>query len=332
MIINRSRLLIFALSGLLLAAGCGQPSYAPAEADPGSADYEPITIENCGQTQTFTAPPQRIVGLYPGQTEILIRLGVADRIIAQAQDGHSEPDPELVEQLRAIPSISTDTPPSRERLLEVTPDFVFSGSEYEFKGEMGFATREQLDESGVNSYVATAGCLTRRSAGTVEDAFADLDQLGAILGVSDRAAELEQEARAELARIEETLAGKPRPRVAQVYVEGGTLSAIGGAIEIDMLQLAGGDNVFRPDEGRFADFYAAEVSPEVVLDRNPEAFVFAVTSDDHERQTKDWLRKTFAETEAVRQDRLIAVRNSTYSPGSLSAIEGIRTITEGLHR
>jgi iron complex transport system substrate-binding protein len=290
-----------------------------------------MTITNCGKTYTIAKEPQRIVSLYPGLTEILVRLGVQDRIVAQAQDGVSKPDPELADQLRKIRSLGAKTPPSKEILVAQQPDFVYSGSEYEFNTEQGFAGKDELVKAGATPYVATAGCRERRSTGTVEDAFSDLRTLGKVLGRPQQAAELERKARGELAAITERIAGRPPVKTAQVYFEGGKLYAIGAAIEVDMLRLGGGQNVFAATEQRFADFYAAEVNAEVVLERNPEAFVFAVQDDAHQQQTVQYLTKTFASTPAVRSGRLVAVRNTTFAPGTLASVEGVATIADGLH-
>jgi iron complex transport system substrate-binding protein len=120
-------------------------------------------------------------------------------------------------------------------------------------------------------------------------------------------------------------------RTALIFYDAGRLTAIAAAVDADMLRLGGGENIFDRDDSRFSDFFAAEVSPEVVSDRDPEAFVFAVMNDEHEQQTIDYLRSTFPETTAVREDRLVPVRNTAFSPGTLATIEGVRTIANGLH-
>lgn len=326
------------LTALALAAltACGTVTAAPeptaAGQTTGAAEAQyPITITNCGKNYTIAKEPQRIVGLYPGQTEILVRLGLKDRIVAQAQDGVSKPDPELADQLKEIRSLGAKTPPSKEVLVAQQPDFVYSGSEYEFNTEQGFAGKDELVKAGATPYVATAGCRQRRSTGTVEDAFTDLRTLGKVLGRVNQAAELEREARADLSAVSQRIAGRTPVKTAQVYVEGGKLYAIGAAIEVDMLRLAGGQNVFAATEQRFADFYAAEVNAEVVLERNPDAFVFAVQDDAHQQQTVDYLTRTFASTPAVRNRRLVPVRNTAFAPGTLASIEGVTTIADGLH-
>jgi iron complex transport system substrate-binding protein len=323
-----------AAAALTLSAACGSVSYSDSTegAAPGTGaagDY-PVEVTNCGRPRTVESRPQRVVGLYPGQTELLVELGLADLIVAQAQDAVSEPDPRLADQLSAIPSLNPDAPPAKEVLIAEEPDFVYSGTEFEFNTEMGFAGTDDLAAVGATPYAATAGCLTGRSDGTVEDLFTDLENLGRIFGVEERAAELAEQMRGELDEIAEQVKGKS-VRSALIFYDAGRLTATAAAVDADMLRLGGGRNVFDRDDSRFADFFAAEVSPEVVSDRDPEAFVFGVMSDEHERQTVAYLRRTFPETTAVREGRLVPVRNTAFSPGTLANIEGVRTIADGLH-
>ncbi|MCR1782716.1 ABC transporter substrate-binding protein [Nocardioides carbamazepini] len=316
----------------LLATGCGNVTRSDDQAAPSPSDASyPVEISNCGRDVTVHAAPERVVSLHPSITELLIQLGVGDRVVAQAQDALGEPSPELSAQVEAIPSISSDAPPDKETLISRTPDLVLSGTEYEFNTEMGFAGYDDLEGLGATSLVATGGCVERRSEGTVEDTFTDLEILGQVFGVQERAAELEAAARAELAEIAGTLENQVPVRAAQVYVEGGKLYAIGGAIEIDVLRLAGGESVFDDDGGLFSDFFAAEVGPESVLAKDPDAFVFSVNNEAHEQESIEYLTSTFRETAAVREGRLVAVDNTFVQPGTLSAIEGVRVVAEGLH-
>lgn len=322
--------------GLALLSGCASgadpaPSGAATAAGDTATGDEPTEIDSCGRTLTLDAPPERAVSLYPGQTELLLRLGVGGRIVGRAQTSVSEPEPDLADQVEAIESLSDDAPPSREILLSVDPDFVLSPTGYEFSEDQGFASIDQLEQAGVAAYTAAAGCFERRASGEVEDTFTDIENLGRIFDVEDAAADLVASARADLEAIAAATADQDPVTVAQVFVDGDQLSAIGGSIEADIIRLAGGDNVFAADESLFADFFAAQVSPEVVADRDPDAFVYATRDEAGAEATEAYLRRTFPNSTAVREGRLIAVRNAQMSPGTLSAIDAVRTIAEGLY-
>ncbi|MEQ7011249.1 ABC transporter substrate-binding protein [Actinopolymorpha sp. B17G11] len=322
---------------LALATACGSVNYTESSgsgqaqrAGSRGSDGYPVGMTNCGRRLTVESRPKRVVSLYPGQTELLVELGLGDRIVAQAQDAVSEPDPDLAEEVAAIPSLDPDSPPAKEVLIAEEPDFIYSGTEFEFNTEMGFAGTKDLQAVGATPYVAKAGCLAGRSDGTVEDMFTDLENLGRIFGVEQQAAELAKKARAELDDVSDQVNGK-RVRTALVYSDAGKLTAIAAAVDADMLRLGGGENIFTRNDSRFSDFFAAEVNPEVVSERDPEAFVFAVQDKAHQRQTISYLRRTFPQTPAVRENRLVPVRNTVFAPGTLASIEGVRTIADGLH-
>lgn len=317
---------------LLAATGCGGTGVQNDAAAKGeAAEGYPVTVENCGREITVESAPKRIVGLSPAQTELLVRLGVADRLVGQAQTAMHDLPEDVAADVSDVPELSTDAPPAREQLLDVQPDAVVAPTEYEFTAEQGFATIDQLTDAGVTTYVAAGGCPERRSTGEVTDLFADLEALGSIFGVPAAADELVAETQVDLEAVEKAVQDRPRPKVAQLFVEGKTLSAIGAGVEYDMIERAGGENVFSPDEDLFAQFFSAVVSPEEVAARNPDAIVFAVREPSEAGRIEAYLRKTFPDVTAIKEDRFIALRTPDTFPGTLGNVAAVRTIAEGLH-
>ncbi len=271
------------------------------------------------------------MGLSPSQTELLLRLGLADRMVGQAQTATAPLPDDLRAEAEGIPVLSEDAPPTREVLLQAGPDFVFAPTAYEFTAEQGFASIAQLDEAGVAAYIATGGCEDRRMTGTVDDLFTDLESLGRALGAAEAASGLAEASQARLDEVTEAVSGEEPVTVAQVYVEGGTLSAIGAGIEYDIIRRAGGENVFGPDDAAFADFFAAQINPEVLAERAPDALVFAVSGPEHEQATRDYLARTFPDLDAVREDRLVAISAADAYPGTLGNVDAVAEIAAGLY-
>jgi iron complex transport system substrate-binding protein len=312
-------------------AGCGTNVAADDTSSGDAGGGYPVTLTNCGREVVVDKAPQRVVGMMPSQTELLVRLGLADRLVGQAQTAtHALPE-DVAAEVADVPEISTDTPPAREDLLKVQPDAVVAPTTYEFTAEQGFATIEQLEQAGAATYVATGGCFDRRATAEVDDLLSDIDNLGRIFGAADEAEELGQESEARLAAVDEAIAGAEKPTVAQLYVEGNSVSAIGAGVEYDIIKRAGGDNVFRPDEKLFAEFFAATISPEEVAARNPDVIVFAVTDNAHEKQVRDYLERTFPTVTAVSEDRLVAIPASDLYPGTLGNVTAVETISAALY-
>lgn len=334
---NRSRrrgplgaLAAVAAAPLVLSA-CGTGVTTDDSADAAGGSGETVSVTNCGRELSFDAAPSSIVGMMPSQTELLVRLGAADSLTGQAQTDVSALPDDIAEQTSDVPVISTDAPPAREDLLAAAPDLVVSPTEYEFTAEQGFASIEQLKENGAQAYVATGGCLDRRSSAEVTDVLTDIENLGAILREEDTAEELSSDAQTRLSDVESGLEGVDRLSVAQVFVDGNSLQAIGAGIEADIIAQAGGENVFDPDDPEFADFFAAEISPEEIISRNPEAIVFSVSDEKSEKQTRDYLEETFPDVPAVQEGRLIAVPKSHLFPGTLGNIDAVEQIAGELY-
>lgn len=319
---------VLALAPFVLTA-CG--SGVSSGPDETLASGDTVTITNCERELVFDAAPTRIVGLMPSQTELLLRLGARESIVGQAQvDTFALPD-DVADQAGDIPVLSVDAPPAREDLLVVSPDLVVSPTEYEFTAEQGFASLDQLSDSGAQAYVATGGCADRRNTAEVTDLFTDITNLGDILRVPDAADELVADGERRLDAVEAAVRGRERPTVVQIYVEGNTLGVIGAGVEADIISQAAGDNVFDPSAPEFEDFFATEINPEEIIDRNPEAIVFGISGPEQERQIRDYLHATFPDVPAVRNDVLIAVPQSDLYPGTLGNIDAVETIASQLH-
>ncbi|HEU5128217.1 MAG TPA: ABC transporter substrate-binding protein [Glycomyces sp.] len=316
-----------ALGAVLALTACG----SGVTDDDADTAADGVTVTNCGEKLTIDSPPEAVVGLSPTQTELLIRLGLADRLVGQAQTATAPLSEDAAEQAADVPVLSEGEPPSREALLETEPDFVYAPTDYEFTAEQGFASREQLAEAGAVAYTATGGCPERRMSGTVDDLFTDLENLGKIFDIEDTAADLAAEAQAVLDDVASRVDGLAKPTVAQIYVEGESLTAIGAGIEYDIVDRAGGDNAFGPDDPEFASFFAAQINPEALAEAAPDALVFAVNGPEHEQATRDYLERTFPEMPAVANDRLIVISASDTYPGSLGNVDAVRRIAAGLY-
>ena len=88
----------FAVAAFVLS-GCSAPAEEePAAAAPQETAAYPVTVDNCGTPVTLDAPPERVVTIKSTSTEMLLALGLGDRIVGTAfSDG---PVPERSEERR----------------------------------------------------------------------------------------------------------------------------------------------------------------------------------------------------------------------------------------
>lgn len=185
-----------AVIGLTAFTGCGAseplPSAATGVAGEGRTSY-PLTIENCGTSVTFSAAPQRTVSLDQDSTEILLSLGLQDRIVGTA----SWTDPVLPALAAAnaeVPRLA-DNAPTYEVLMGVDPDFVTASFGRHFK-DGGVVTRDRLASTGIASYLAPSDCDNGKSVNggtgqrttplTVDALYTEIRELATIFDVQSR--------------------------------------------------------------------------------------------------------------------------------------------------
>ncbi|RZU63782.1 iron complex transport system substrate-binding protein [Microterricola gilva] len=198
---------VTAAATLALLAGCAAPASdtigtaADEPADTSQTGY-PLTIDNCGTEVTFTAAPERVVSIKSTSTEMLLALGLGERIVGSAF-GDGPAAEAWAAEAAALPVLS-DKVPGQEATLELEPDLVYAGWESNLSAE-GAGDRPTLAALGVNSLVSPAACkgeAYRPNPLDFDEVFAEITQIGEIFDVQDAAAELVAAQRAELAAVE----------------------------------------------------------------------------------------------------------------------------------
>mgnify|MGYP000226628954 CR=1 FL=1 len=245
-----------------------------------AATTYPLTIENCGHTVTLEAAPERVVTIKSTATELLLSLGLGDRIVGVGfQDGPLPPH--LALGGAGIP-VLTDKLPSQEVVLEVEPDFIYGGWESNFAAD-GAGERPTLANLGVATYVAPAACRSIKPAKlTFQHLFDQIDELGTIFDAEDAAARLV----ADQIAILDSITPDPRELTALWYSSGTKTPYVGAgsnapAMIMEALGLA---NIFADiDEGW------TSASWEAIVDANPDVIVLVDAAWNSAEQKKTLL-------------------------------------------
>ncbi len=193
------------LAGALVLAGCGGSTDAAPDAGggeaAGAAEGYPVTVDNCGTEVTLEQAPERVFTIKSTSTELMLALGLEDRIVGQAfQDG---PVPERwADEAADIPIIS-DEAPGQEAVLEHEPDLVLAGWESNLAADTA-GERDTLAKLGVDTYVAPSACQGEEHQPdpmTYDLLFSHFEEAGRLLGAPDAAADLVAEQRADLEEV-----------------------------------------------------------------------------------------------------------------------------------
>lgn len=317
----------------LLVVGCGQA----VESAVAESDGYPLTVLNCGRQVMISASPQRAVSLNQGSTEILLSLGLADRMVGTAT--WTDPVREnLAGENARVPRLS-DNKPALEAVLETAPDFIsasFTGT----LGPGGVADREQFERLGVPTYLAPSDC-AGKDAGhgdgvriepfTMDLVYDEISDLGRIFGVEKRGRQLIAELRDRLGAASETRA-QPGTTAAFWFsdIRAPYFAGCCGAPGV-IAQAVGVRNVFDDTNEEWP-----QVSWEAVAERNPDVLVLADLSrrtiDGDALQAKiDFLEShpVTRRLTAVQLRRYIVVNGADLNP-SIRTVDGVEKVAAGL--
>lgn len=307
------------------AGGCGGGD-ADARKEGGT---KAIAFESCGRTVELDRVPQRVAITTDAIADTLFELGVGDRIVAKTR-GESAPAPELKERLAALPSLGARNP-SVEALAGAGPDLLITDQVEKVSGKLGSPGIAELEKLGIATYVVGGGCAADLSKDTsgLEALDGDIRQLGTIFGVEARAQKLAEKMNGRLDDVRRQVAQEPRTEVAKLSQVAGQLYVTSGGLSDDVIERAGGTNVFADLPGQFAP-----VSPEQIVERDPQSIIvdnFTATTTG-ENEAIAYLNRTFPTVEAVKKQRVLVIDAAkSGARGSTRPVEGVAELARFLH-
>lgn len=316
---------LLALGAAALLAGCagtgaGSPSDAAESAAP---DTGSLTIRNCGVEETFEAAPERVLTIKSTSTEMMLALGLGDRLIGTAfSDG---PVPERWAEAAADIPLLSEKVPGSEVVLEAEPDLIYAGWESNLTAE-GAGERADLDALGVGTYVSPAACRSADvpTALTFDDVFAEIEEVASIFRVD--ASEVVDEQRAALDAIE-PVEGSP---TALWYSSGSDTPYVGGGTGAPQLVMttAGLENIAADVEQAFSPF-----NWEAVIAADPDVLVL-VDSDWNSAEKKISVLEAnpaTAQLTAVKEGRYVTVPFAASEAG-VRSVEAAESVAAQLAR
>ncbi|WP_205857303.1 putative F420-0 ABC transporter substrate-binding protein [Phytoactinopolyspora endophytica] len=246
--------------------GGGDPSPGSTSDQASSDEGFPLALDNCGFELTVESAPERVVTIKSTTTEMMLALGLADRLVGTAFADGPVPD-EYADDVADVPVLS-DQVPGQEALFEAEPDFVFGGWESNFAVDAA-GEREALADFGITTYVAPSACKEpayQPDPMTFDALFAHIHQLAQIFDVPDQADELVAEQKALLDQVEAPGDGL----TALWYSSGEDSPYVGGDIGAPamMMRELGVENIFADIDDTWSN-----VSWEQVVDRDPDVIV-----------------------------------------------------------
>lgn len=339
MSMNRPAAAALAAALCLLTAACGSSSDDKASAKSAEASATktgyPVTLDNCGQKETFEKAPGRVVvmnGASVAEVSTLLALGLQDKIVANQQSYGMSEVAGRAAAIKALPTGDTklneayDIP--REAMLGLRPDLVLSVTTYGFDQKNGFATREQLKQTGANSYVSPQGCDDDPSKMTVADSYQLLRDMGKIFNVRDKAEKLIAASEKNIAAVSEKVQGEKKPKIMVLFSNmsmgsNDFSSVFAKGIVNDILAKAGGANAFE----NAATTTFADLSKEKVAATDVDALVVLSYNDPNPAAYAKKLLKEFPQWPAAKNNAYVTLSDSMYlGPSNDLAVEKVAKV------
>jgi iron complex transport system substrate-binding protein len=313
------------------------PAASSATASPSTtaaaAGY-PVTVSDCGSPVTYTQPPTRAVSNDINTTEDMIALGLESHMVGEfAATGSlpaNQPFPaEFAAGFKQIREISPDYF-TLETLVGQHPDFLFAGWNYGLQTGTTL-TPDNLAKYGIKTLALTESCAhlqTAKQSVSVDDTYQDLTDLGQISGIPQKAQQVINSMKAQIATAQSKVASLPPVTVFDY--DSGTSAPVTGpglAMPTAEISLGGGTNIFAGLKQSWTT-----VSWEQVVKANPQCIII----NDYSTPTAAQ-KEQFLETSSITKN-LTAVKNRCFLPLTYDEVtpsprngEAVMAIARWLH-
>ena len=273
-----------------------------------------VSVDSCNRTVTFDSPPQRAISNDVNLTEMMLVLGLSDKMVGYTGiSGWKTLDEEMRLGVKQLPELSPKYP-TKEVLVGADADFFFAGWNYGMKVG-GEVTPETLKPFGINVYELTESCIhimTKKKV-SMDDMYNDLLNLGLIFQVENRAKKLVDAYRSDLKKFTQKLESIPAKKVF-VYDSGEDTPFTAGryAMPTALIEAAGGINIMDDFQKSWGT-----VTWEEVIDRNPEVVVIVNYGKVTAEQKRKFMMSNpaFANIDAVKNDSFVTLEYVEATPG-----------------
>jgi len=299
-----------------------------------AATAYPVTISDCGTPVTFTQAPTRAVSNDINTTEDMIALGLESHMVGEFAASGSLPagkpfPAQFAAGFKQIHEVSPDYF-TLEQLVALKPDFLFAGWNYGLQVGTNL-TPANLATYGIKTLALTESCAhveSSKQSVSIDDTYTDLTDLGEIFNVRQKATQVIDSMKAQIAAVQAKVASLPKVTVFDY--DSGTAAPFTGpglAMPNAEIALGGGTNIFASLKQSWTS-----VSWEQVVKADPGCIII----NDYSTPSAA-AKEKFLETSPITKN-LTAVKNRCFLPLSYDEVtpsprnaEAIVAIVHWLH-
>lgn len=327
--------------GLLALTGCSSGSDG-ASSDGGSSTATvgegvtkyPLTLENCGMEVTYDHAPERAVTLNQSAAEILVHLGVGDRIAGTGYQIDQVPD-DVATEYGKIPLLAENGASiAHEKLLEAQPDFVYSQFASFFTADEA-GEREELHKLGAPTYLTEFDCVFHESVDNASfellfDEYANLADIFDVPGAGEKLVTEQRAAIEDGLKMAKQIEGTPTVMWFYSTYEGTPYVAGPGGLPQHVTDLIGAKNIFDGASTKWP-----ETSWDEVAGYNPDVIIIADLTRGEPGDTAEEKIELLkndpltSKLDAVKNDRFIILPGRYMDPSYVS-VYAVPSVAEGL--
>ena len=289
-----------------------------------------VSVDSCNRTVSFDSPPQRAISNDVNLTEMMLVLGLSDKMVGYTGiSGWKTLDEEMRLGVKQLPELSPKYP-TKEVLVGADADFFFAGWNYGMKVG-GEVTPETLKPFGINVYELTESCIhiMSKKKASMDDMYNDLLNLGLIFQIENRAKKIVDAYRSDLNNFTQKLEPIAAKKVF-VYDSGEDTPFTAGryAMPTALIEAAGGINIMDDFQKSWGT-----VTWEEVIDRNPEIVVIVNYGKVTAEQKRKFMMSNpaFANIDAVKNDRFVTLEYVEATPGPRN-IKAIKKLAKAFRK
>jgi iron complex transport system substrate-binding protein len=295
------------LLGALLLLPIQAAPIASAQASP-----FPLTItDDAGISATFASPPQRVISLSPGLTEITFALGASSRLVAVDSYSNFPPEARSVQ-----PRLTTYPSPSVETIVGLKPDLVLSLAERD-------EDLAQIRRQGIP--------VLKLFPKDFDASVRTIQTLGKLYGAPDEGDTIATDMLARRDAVVAAVGDAPRPRVyEELDASEPDKPFVAGPNGFygQLIDLAGGTNIFGDLPGD-----VGQVGAETIIERDPEVIILTDADLPFNPQTPEMVaaRPGWDAVTAVANGAIYAVSADLYSTPGPRLVQGLEDLARLLH-
>ena len=307
-----------AVIGLALAACAPQalpPAPPPTQASvttPAPASFPLAVTDDLGRKVTFGAAPRRIVSLAPSNTEILFAVGAGDQVVGLTK--YCNYPPEAGAGRTAIGGFTANSI-SVEKILALQPDLVVAA------GNSQKPVIEALEQTHV--------MVVALDAQDLDGIYKNIFLAGQITGHTSQAGALVDQMKRRVAAVSDKVKTIPTGERLRVFYEvwDEPLTAAGPTTFIhQVIELAGGSNIFADVKEQYP-----QVSPEVVIERNPDVILGPSSHGSALVASKIAARPGWQPIEALQKERIAIVDGDIISRAGPRIVDALESVAQLLY-